>query len=141
MSINIFVIYQKFWYKINEKLIYMSYAPKIFVSAVTGQRLNKIFSLIISAWENTNMRVSTGVLNELLIEAMAMHQPPSDKGKMLKIYYMTQVSVCPPTFVLFVNDSTLFHFSYKRYIENQIRKSFSFAGTPIHFIIRNKFDK
>ena len=88
--------------------------------------------------ENNTMRISTGVLNDVLIEAMAMNQPPADKGRPLRIYYMTQVSVKPPTFVLFVNDTELLHFSYKRYIENQLREAFGFKGTPIHFIARNR---
>ena len=91
--------------------------------------------------ENNAMRVSTGVLNDVLIEAMAMNQPPAEKGRPLRIYYMTQVSVRPPTFVLFVNDTELLHFSYKRYIENQLREAFGFTGTPIHFIARNRKDK
>ena len=117
----------------------MNYAPKLFVSALTGQRLTKIFDYIQTVWANANMRIKTGVLNELLLESMAMNPPGVDKGRQLKIYYATQASVCPPTFVLFVNDGKLLHFSYRRYLENQIRNSFGFSGTPIHFIIRNKF--
>lgn len=131
---------QRFIRDIDTKLSYMPYAPKIFVSALTGQRLVKIYDLIKTVWANANMRIRTGILNEVLVEAMAMNPPKLDKARRLKIYYMTQVSVCPPTFVLFVNDSKLMHFSYKRYIENQVRKAFSFDGTPIHFIVRNKFD-
>lgn len=130
---------RKFSADIERKLSYMSYAPKIFISALTGQRLVKIFDLIQTVWTNTNMRVKTGVLNELLLEALTMNQPATDKGMQLKIYYITQVSVCPPTFILFVNDGQLLHFSYRRYLENQIRNAFGFSGTPIHFIIRNKF--
>lgn len=117
---------------------YMSYAPKMFISAKTGQRVHKLFEMVKFCNENSTRRVSTGMLNEVLIEAMAMNQPPAEKGKPLKIYYITQVSVKPPTFILFVNDTHLLHFSYKRYIENQLREAFGFEGTPIHFIIRNK---
>lgn len=117
---------------------YMSYAPKMFISARTGQRVHKLFEMVKFCNENSTRRISTGMLNEVLIEAMAMNQPPAEKGKPLKIYYMTQVSVKPPTFILFVNDTHLLHFSYKRYIENQLREAFGFEGTPIHFIIRNK---
>ncbi|MDR1913651.1 MAG: ribosome biogenesis GTPase Der [Clostridiales bacterium] len=123
---------------IANELSFISFAPKLFISAKTGQRINKLFELIIMTYQNHSMRISTGVLNEVLTEAMAVNQPPSDKGRQLKIYYSTQVSVKPPTFVLFVNDSELMHFSYKRYIENQLRESFGFVGTPIHFVIRNK---
>ncbi len=125
---------------IQEELAYMPYAPMIFISALTGQRVEKLFDLITDVMSNANLRISTGVLNDVLIEAMAMNQPPTDKGKALRIYYMTQVSVKPPTFILFVNDVNLLHFSYKRYIENQLRLAFGFKGTPIHFIARNKND-
>ncbi|NLP46148.1 MAG: ribosome biogenesis GTPase Der [Epulopiscium sp.] len=124
--------------EINTKFAYMSYAPKLFVSALTGQRINKLFETIQVVAQNQTLRISTGLLNEVLYEAMTMNQPPSDKGKYLKIYYMTQVSVKPPTFVLFVNDKQLMHFSYERYIENQMREAFGFKGTPIHFITREK---
>ncbi len=124
--------------KIKKELAYMPYAPMIFISALTGQRVEKMFDLIEDVRSNSNLRISTGVLNDVLIEAMAMNQPPTDKGKALRIYYMTQVSVQPPTFILFVNDTKLLHFSYKRYIENQLRLAFGFKGTPIHFIARNK---
>ena len=130
---------RKFSDDIDKRIGYMNYAPKLFVSALTGQRLVKIFDFIQTVWANANMRIKTGVLNELLLEAMAMNPPAVDKGRQLKIYYATQASVCPPTFVLFVNDGKLLHFSYRRYLENQIRNSFGFTGTPIHFIIRNKF--
>ncbi len=130
---------QKFSNDIDQRIGYMNYAPKLFVSALTGQRLTKIFDYIQTVWANANMRIKTGVLNELLLESMAMNPPGVDKGRQLKIYYATQASVCPPTFVLFVNDGKLLHFSYRRYLENQIRNSFGFVGTPIHFIIRNKF--
>lgn len=125
---------------IDKELKYMPYAPKIFISALTGQRVSKLFDMIKVVNENNSLRVSTGVLNDVLIEAMAMNQPPAEKGRPLRIYYMTQVSVKPPTFVLFVNDTELLHFSYKRYIENQLREAFGFTGTPIHFIARNRKD-
>ncbi len=128
----------KFVKDIDAELKYMPYAPKIFISALTGQRVTNLFRLIKTVHENNCMRISTGVLNDVLIEAMAMNQPPAEKGRQLKIYYMTQVSVKPPTFVLFVNDVELLHFSYKRYIENQLREAFGFSGTPIHFIARNR---
>jgi len=128
----------KYLKDIEVKFSYMSYAPKVFISALTGQRINKLFEMIKVVSQNHALRIETGVLNELLYEAMAMNEPPSDKGKRLKIYYMTQVSVKPPTFVLFVNDKELMHFSYERYIENQIREAFGFKGTPLHFIIREK---
>lgn len=128
----------KFVKDIETEFKYLSYAPTIFISAATGQRVTKLFELINMVHENNTMRISTGVLNDVLIEAMAMNQPPADKGRPLRIYYMTQVSVKPPTFVLFVNDTELLHFSYKRYIENQLREAFGFKGTPIHFIARNR---
>lgn len=127
--------------KIQEVLSFMSYAEIMFVSAQTGQRLPKLFELIDTVIENQNLRIQTGVLNEILTEAVAMQQPPSDKGKRLKIYYMTQVSVKPPTFILFVNDKQLMHFSYTRYIENKIRDTFGFRGTAIHFIARERKEK
>ena len=119
----------------------MSYAELIFISAKTGQRFPKIFDMLDAVIENHAMRVQTGVLNEILAEAVAMKQPPSDKGKRLKLYYMTQVSVKPPTFVVFINDRQLMHFSYTRYIENQIRNTFGFRGTPIHIIARERKEK
>jgi GTP-binding protein len=128
----------KFVKDIDSELKYMPYAPKIFISALTGQRVSNLFELINAVHESNCMRVSTGLLNDVLIEAMAMNQPPTEKGRQLKIYYMTQVSVKPPTFVLFVNDTEILHFSYKRYIENQLREAFGFSGTPIHFIARNR---
>ncbi len=124
--------------KIDTELAYMPYAPKIFISAKTGQRINKLYDLIFASYQNNTMRVPTGVLNEVINDAMAMHQPPTDKGRMLRIFYTTQVSVKPPAFVLFVNSSKLLHFSYKRYLENKIREAFGFGGTPIHFIVRNR---
>ncbi len=124
--------------QIDTELAYMPYAPKLFISAMTGQRVGKLYELIFAAYQNNAMRVSTGVLNEVITEAVAMHQPPTDKGKMLRIYYTTQVSVKPPTFVFFVNSSKLMHYSYKRYLENKIRAAFGFDGTPVHFIVRNR---
>lgn len=123
---------------IGNELAYMPYAPKVFISALTGQRITRMLELIQTVYQNHALRISTGVLNDVLIEATAMQQPPADKGRQLKLYYMTQVSIKPPTFVIFVNDRELFHFSYKRYIENQLREAFGFVGTPIHFIVREK---
>ena len=127
--------------KLKETLSFMPYAEYIFISAETGQRLPKLFELIDAVRQNQNMRVATGVLNEIVSEAVAMQQPPSDKGKRLKIYYVTQVAVKPPTFVVFVNDKELMHFSYTRYIENQLRNAFGFRGTSLKFIIRERKDK
>ena len=127
--------------KIRETLAFMPYAEFIFISAATGQRLPKLFDMINMVRQNQNLRVATGVLNEIMTEAVAMQQPPSDKGKRLKIYYMTQVSVKPPTFVVFVNDKELMHFSYTRYLENQIRNAFGFKGTSLKFIIRERKEK
>ena len=124
--------------KIKQTLAYMPYAEFVFISAKTGQRLDKLFELIDMIIENQSMRIATGVLNEILAEAVAMQQPPSDKGRRLKVFYMTQISVKPPTFVVFVNDKTLMHYSYTRYIENQIRNAFGFRGTPLRFIIRER---
>lgn len=124
--------------KVRNTLSYMPYAEILFVSAKTGQRLPKLFETIDMVSENHAMRVATGVLNEIMAEAVAMQQPPSDKGKRLRLYYITQVSVKPPTFVIFVNDKELMHFSYTRYIENQIRDTFGFKGTPLRFIIRER---
>ena len=127
--------------RVRDTLAYMPYAEILFVSAMTGQRLNKLFETIDMVSENHAMRVATGVLNEIMAEAVAMQQPPSDKGKRLRLYYITQVSVKPPTFVIFVNDKELMHFSYTRYIENQIRETFGFKGTPLRFIIRERNEK
>ncbi len=124
--------------EIGNQLAYMGYAPKVFISAQTGQRISRLLEVVQMVYQNHSLRISTGVLNDVLIEAMAMQQPPADKGRPLKIYYMTQASVKPPTFVIFVNDRELFHFSYRRYIENQLREAFGFVGTPIHFIVREK---
>lgn len=127
--------------KIRDVLSYMPYAEMLFISAVTGQRLNKLFDLIDVVIQNQTLRVATGVLNEIMAEAVALQQPPSDKGKRLKLYYMTQVAVKPPTFVIFVNDKELMHFSYTRYIENKVREAFGFKGTSLKFIIRERKDK
>ena len=127
--------------KIRDILSFMPYAEIIFISAKSGQRLNKIFETIDVVIENNSMRVATGVLNEIVTEAVAMQQPPSDKGKRLRIYYTTQVAVKPPTFVIFVNDKQLMHFSYTRYLENRIRDTFGFRGTALRFIIRERKEK
>lgn len=126
--------------KIRETLSFMPYAEIVFVSAKTGQRLNKIFEIIEVVIQNRSMRISTGVLNEIMMEATAMHQPPSDKGKRLKLYYITQASIKPPTFIIFVNSKELMHYSYTRYIENKIREAFGFSGTSLKFIIRERND-
>lgn len=127
--------------RIREILSFLPYAEILFISAETGQRINKIFDLIEVVIQNQNLRIATGVLNEILMEALTMQQPPSDKGKRLKIYYMTQVSVKPPTFVVFVNEKALMHYSYTRYLENKIRDAFGFSGTSLKFIIREKKEK
>ena len=131
----------KFTTEIREKLSYMPYAELLFISAETGQRLPKLFDMIDAVIENHSLRIATGVLNEIMAEAVALNQPPSDKGKRLRLYYITQVSVKPPTFVIFVNDKELMHFSYTRYIENKIREAFGFRGTPLKFIIRERKEK
>lgn len=123
---------------IRDVLSFMPYAEILFISAKSGQRLHKIFETIDIVIENNSMRVATGVLNEIVAEAVAMQQPPTDKGKRLKIYYITQVSVKPPTFVIFVNDKNLMHFSYTRYLENRIRDTFGFKGTALKFITRER---
>ena len=127
--------------KIKEILSFIPYAEFLFISAATGQRLTKLFEMIDVVRQNQNLRVATGVLNEIMTEAVAMQQPPSDKGKRLKIYYMTQVAVKPPTFVIFVNDKELMHFSYTRYLENQIRNAFGFKGTSLKFLVRERRGK
>ena len=132
---------KKFTEDVREKLSYMPYAELLFISAETGQRLPKLFETIDMVIENHSLRVATGVLNEIMAEAVALNQPPSDKGKRLRLYYITQVSVKPPTFVIFVNDKELMHFSYTRYIENKIREAFGFKGTPLKFIIRERKEK
>ena len=127
--------------KIKDILSFIPYAEIMFVSAQTGQRLVKLYDMIDMVVENQNLRIQTGVLNEILSEAVALQQPPSDKGRRLKIFYMTQVAVKPPTFVLFVNNKELMHFSYTRYIENKIREAFGFRGTSLKFIIRERGEK
>ncbi|ANU50202.1 ribosome biogenesis GTPase Der [Enterocloster clostridioformis] len=127
--------------KIKEILSFIPYAEFLFISAATGQRLTKLFEMIDVVRQNQNLRVATGVLNEIMTEAVAMQQPPSDKGKRLKIYYMTQVAVKPPAFVIFVNDKELMHFSYTRYLENQIRNAFGFKGTSLKFLVRERKGK
>ena len=129
---------QEFTKQLKEKFAYMDYAEYLFISAETGQRIHKIYELVNMIHDNQVMRIKTGVLNEILARATAMKQPPSDKGKRLKLFYITQASVAPPTFVIFVNDRELMHFCYTRYIENQIRENFGFRGTPIRFIIRER---
>lgn len=131
----------KYTNKVKDTLSYMPYAEIMFVSALTGQRLNKLFENINMVIENQSMRISTGVLNEIMTEAVALQQPPSDKGKRLKLYYITQVAVKPPTFVIFVNDRELMHFSYTRYLENKIRDTFGFRGTSLKFITRERKEK
>lgn len=132
---------KKFTDNIREALAYMPYAPIIFVSAKTGQRVDKLFERINYVNEQACMRISTGMLNDVINDAVSRVQPPTDKGKRLKIYYMTQVSTKPPTFVIFVNDAELFHFSYQRYIENKLREVFGFSGTPIRIVVRQKGDE
>ena len=131
-------VYKK---EIYNRLSYLSYAPVIFISAKTGQRVNKLYELINQVAANNAMRVNTSVINQVLNEAIALVQPPTDKGRRLKIFYMTQASTKPPTFVVFVNDKELFHFSYERYLINQLRKEFGLQGTPIRMIVREKNEK
>lgn len=131
----------KYTNRVREILSFIPYAEILFISAETGQRLPKLFDTIDMVLENQTMRVQTGVLNEIMTEAIALQQPPSDKGKRLKLFYITQVSVKPPTFVIFVNDKELMHFSYTRYLENRIRDAFGFRGTSLRFIIRERKDK
>lgn len=130
--------YLKFEDEIRKELSFMAYAPIIFISVKTGQRVDKMLDMIKEVNESYNMRISTGVLNDIIGKAVLMNQPPSDKGKRLKIYYATQVGVRPPKFVIFVNDKELSHFSYERYLENQIRQSFEYKGTPIQFELNEK---
>lgn len=132
---------EKFKKDIYNRLSYLNYAPIIFISAKSGQRVNKLFELINQVAANNAMRINTSVINQVLNEAIALVQPPTDKGKRLKIFYMTQASTKPPTFVIFVNDKDLFHFSYERYIINQLRKEFGLQGTPIRMIVREKNEK
>ncbi|MDF1495048.1 ribosome biogenesis GTPase Der [Caproiciproducens sp. CPB-2] len=127
--------------KLEDDFSFMSYAPMIFISAKTGQRLDRLFDLIKHAANSNSMRIATGMLNDVLAQAVARVQPPTDKGRRLKIYYMTQATVKPPTFVCFVNSAQLFHFSYQRYLENRIRETFGLEGTPIRLIVRERGDK
>ena len=127
--------------EIRRILSFVPYAEIMYVSAQTGQRLQQIYDRIDMVIENQTMRIATGVLNEIIMEAVAMQQPPSDKGKRLKLYYATQVAVKPPTFVLFVNDRELMHFSYTRYLENKIREAFGFRGTSLKFFVRERKGK
>ena len=127
--------------RVREGLAYMPYAPVLFISAQTGQRVDKLFSLIHEVYEQNHMRIPTGRLNAILAEATARVQPPTDKGRRLRIFYMTQASTCPPTFVCFCNDARLFHFSYQRYLENQIRSTFGLEGTPVRLTVRQKGEK
>ena len=127
--------------EIRRDLSYMTYAPVVFISALTGQRVDKLFDMIVAVSNQNSMRITTGMLNNILEDATARVQPPTDKGRRLKVYYMTQVGVKPPHFVIFCNDAKLFHFSYQRYIENQIRAVFGLTGTPIKITIRQKGDK
>lgn len=127
--------------RVKEQFAYMSYAKVVFISALTGQRVDKVFEEIIEANVQHKRRITTGLLNDVINDATAKQQPPSDKGKRLKLYYATQASSAPPTFVIFVNSADLFHYSYQRYIENRIREAFGFEGTPIRFLVREKGDK
>ncbi len=127
--------------KVNERLGFMQYAPVLFISVRTGQRVHRLLELVKFIYEQASLRISTGMLNDLLNEATAMVQPPSDKGRRLKLYYAVQAAVRPPTFVIFMNDRELFHYSYERYLENQLRKSYGFEGTPIRFILRERDNK
>ena len=132
---------EKYKKEVYEKLKYLSYAPIIFISALTGQRVDKLFDMINEVKEQNSKRITTSVLNQVINEAIAIVQPPSDKGKRLKIFYGTQVATRPPTFVIFVNNKDLFHFSYERYLVNQIRKEFGLVGTPVRIIAREKLEK
>ena len=132
---------EKYKKEVYEKLKYLSYAPIIFISALTGQRVDKLFDMINEVKEQNSKRITTSVLNQVINEAIAIVQPPSDKGKRLKIFYGTQVATKPPTFIIFVNNKELFHFSYERYLVNQIRKEFGLLGTPVRIIAREKLEK
>jgi len=127
--------------EIHRDLSYMSYAPILFISALTGKRVDRVFDFIDSVAQRAALRIPTGVLNGVLADAQARVQPPTDKGRRLKIYYMTQIGVKPPHFVFFCNDARLFHFSYQRYLENQIRSTFDLTGTPVRITIRQRGDK
>ena len=128
----------KFTKEVYAALAYMDYAPLVFVSAKTGLRIDRLFTMINDVYESSRKRVTTGVLNDVLNDAISRTQPPSDKGRQLKLYYMTQTGIQPPTFVVFCNQAELFHFSYQRYIENCIRKAFGFEGTPIRLVIKQR---
>ena len=132
---------EKFKKDVYQKLSYLTYAPIIFISAKTGQRVNKLFDMINEVQKYNSMRVSTGMLNQVINEAIAITQPPTDKGRRLKILYVTQASTKPPTFIVFVNNKEIFHFSYERYLVNHIRKEFGMTGTPIRIIAREKYDE
>ena len=132
---------REFEAQVRQVLSYLSYAEILYISAKTGQRLNRLYDMIDMVIQNQTLRIATGVLNEIMTEEVAMQQPPSDKGKRLKLYYITQVSVKPPTFVIFVNDKELMHFSYTRYLENKIREAFGFKGTSLKFFIRERKEK
>ena len=127
--------------EVMRDLSFMSYAPVLFISALTGQRTERIFELVNYVNDQSSMRITTGMLNNVLADAQARVQPPTDKGKRLKIYYMTQTGIKTPTFVVFCNSRELFHFSYQRYLENQIRSVFGLEGTPVRMVIRQKGDK
>jgi GTP-binding protein len=129
---------EKYRRDVIEKLSFMQYAPVLFISARTGQRVHRLLELVKYVYEQASLRITTGMLNDLLNEAVAMVQPPSDKGRRLKLYYAVQSAVRPPTFIIFMNDIQLFHYSYERYLENQLRKSYGFEGTPIRFISRER---
>ena len=131
---------EKYKKEVYNNLKYLSYAPILFISAKTGQRINKLFDLINHVAQQNTMRIATATLNQVINEAIAIVQPPTDKGKRLKIYYGTQAITKPPTFVIFVNNKELFHFSYERYLINQIRKEFGLEGTPVRIIVREKND-
>ena len=126
---------------VYQKLSYLTYAPILFISAKTGQRVEKLFEIINEVSNNNSLRIQTSVLNEILSEAVSMVQPPTDKGKRLKVFYITQVSTKPPTFAIFVNDKKLFHFSYERYIVNKLRQEIGFRGTPIRILVRERKEK
>ena len=132
---------QEYRAKLEKDFSFMSYAPIIFISAQTGQRLDRLFELIRQVAASNAMRITTGTLNDILAQATARVQPPTDKGKRLKIYYMTQASTKPPTFICFVNSKELFHFSYQRYLENRIREIFGLEGTPVRMIVRERGEK
>lgn len=132
---------REFQKKLDADFAFMSYAPQVFISAKTGQRIDRLFESIVACYENAGLRIRTGMLNDLLAQATTRVQPPSDKGKRLKIYYMTQTGVKPPVFVFFCNDKELFHFSYRRYLENRIREAFCLEGTPVRIVIRERGDK